>query len=61
MKAGTALVVIGVIIVLFAVLNHFALGIARGTQHIDIYIGVLGVVVAAAGLVMSMTGRNKAA
>ena len=61
MKAGPVLLVIGIIIVVFGVLNHFAIHAMSSTQHIDLYIGVLGVVVALAGVVMSMTGRNKAA
>jgi hypothetical protein len=59
-RAGTLLVVIGVIVVLFAVINHFALHAMSSTNHIDLYIGVLGVVVAVAGVVMSMTGRKAA-
>ena len=60
MKAGPVIAIIGIVIVLFALLNHFALNIGRSTQHIDIYIGVLGAVVLVAGAVMSMTGRKAA-
>jgi hypothetical protein len=61
MKPGPLLAVIGVIIIVLGVLNHYALHIMSSTQHIDVYIAVLGVVVALAGIVMAMTGRNKAA
>ncbi len=61
MKAGPVLAIIGVVIALFALANHFVIHAMSGTQHIDLYLGVLGVVVLLAGVVMSMTGRKAAA
>lgn len=57
---GTILAIIGVIAILFALLNHFALK-AINITHGDIYIGIIGVVLLAIGAFMSMSGRKAAA
>jgi hypothetical protein len=46
--------VIGLIIVVLAVANHFAHFMLNGTAHVDIYIGVVGLVVLALGAWMGM-------
>ena len=53
-STGLAVAVVGLIIVVVAVANHFAHFVFNGTQHIDIYIGVVGLVVLALGAWMGM-------
>ncbi|HEY7835598.1 MAG TPA: hypothetical protein VIG30_18625 [Ktedonobacterales bacterium] len=59
--AGIGLVVIGIIIGLVAVANHFALHFLNG-NHYDTYIGIVGAVVAVIGIIMlAMGGRSSSA
>ena len=51
---GMIVAVIGLIIIVLAVANHFAHFMLNGTAHVDIYIGVVGLVVAALGAWMGM-------
>jgi hypothetical protein len=53
-STGTIVAVVGVIIIIVAAINHFAHFLFDGTQHIDIYIGVVGLVVLAIGGFMAM-------
>jgi hypothetical protein len=46
---GVILAVVGLIVVVVAVINHFAHFLLTGTAHIDIYIGVVGLIVLAVG------------
>ena len=59
--AGIGLLIIGIIVGLAAVANHFALHILNG-NHYDTYIGVVGAVIAIIGIIMlAMGGRSNAA
>ncbi len=53
-STGLIVAVIGVIILVVAGINHFAGFLLSGTQHIDIYIGAVGVVLVVVGLVLGM-------
>ena len=53
-STGMIVAVIGLIIVVLAVANHFAHFMLNGTAHIDIYLGVVGLVVLALGAWMGM-------
>lgn len=57
---GTVLAIIGVIVILFALANHFALKLLTLT-HGDIYIGIIGIVLLAIGAFMTMSGRKAVA
>ena len=59
--AGIGLLIIGIIVGLAAVVNHFALHILNGA-HYDTYIGIVGAVIAIIGIIMlAMGGRGSAA
>lgn len=53
-STGLIVAVVGVIIIIVGLANHFAHFLFNGTQHIDIYIGVVGLVIAVIGGVMAM-------
>jgi hypothetical protein len=53
-STGLIVAVLGVLIIIVGGINHFAHFVANGTQHIDIYIGVVGLVVAVIGVVLGM-------
>lgn len=53
-STGIIVAVVGVIIIVVGLINHSAHFLFNGTQHVDIYIGVVGLVVAVIGGVMAM-------
>ena len=61
--AGIGLLVIGIIVGLVAVVNHFVNHfLLPSGQHYDTYIGIVGAVLAVVGIIMlAMGGRSSAA
>lgn len=57
---GTILAIIGIIIAIVAVVNHFAAIFAKGQAHTDLYIGIVGVVVLVIGALLYMMGGRSA-
>jgi hypothetical protein len=53
-STGLIVAVVGVIVIIVGLANHFQHFLFNGTQHIDIYIGVVGLVLAVIGGVMAM-------
>jgi hypothetical protein len=53
-STGLIIAVVGVVIIIVGGINHFAGFLFAGTQHIDIYIGAVGLVVAVIGVVLGM-------
>lgn len=60
--AGIGLLVVGIIVGLIAVVNKYAVHMIPTGSHYDLYIGIVGAVIAIIGLVMlAMGGRSSAA
>lgn len=60
MKLSPILLTIGVVFLAFGLVNHFVHNFVNAT-HASVYIGVLGVIIAAVGLAVMMMGNRKAA
>lgn len=58
--AGYGLAVVGVVIVLIGLLNHFVLR-QNPVAHTSTILGAVGAVVAVVGIILTFTGGRKAA
>lgn len=58
--AGYGIAVVGVIIVILGVLNHFVLR-QNPVAHTSTILGVVGAVLAVVGIVLTFVGGNKSA
>jgi hypothetical protein len=58
---GTILVIVGVVVVVLALVDHFVAHFMGSIAHGSIILGVIGVVVALVGVFMSMQRGAKAA
>jgi hypothetical protein len=57
-SSSAALLGIGVLVIVIGLINHFVIK-ANPVAHTSIILGVIGVVLAGAGVAMSMTGSSK--
>ena len=58
---GTILAIIGIIVAIIGVANHFVALFAKGQAHTSLYIAVVGAVIFVIGLILLMMGRRTAA
>ena len=55
-SVGIVLAIVGIVVLVVGLLNHFALHFTGNTAHASIIIGVVGVVLLIIGVVLSMMG-----
>jgi hypothetical protein len=58
---GLILTIIGVLLVILAVVQHFTGLLGTGVTHLSIYIGVVGAIILVVGVFLMMRGRSAAA
>ena len=58
---GLILTVIGVLLIVLGVVQHFTAILGSSIVHLSLYIGIVGAVVAVIGVFMWMRGRSAAA
>ena len=60
-SVGIVLAIVGVIVLVVGLINHFAVHFLGSTSHASLIIGAIGGVLLVIGVVMSMMGGTKAA
>jgi hypothetical protein len=58
---GLILTIIGVLLIVLGVVQHYTLILGSSIVHLSLYLGIAGAVVAVIGLFMWMRGRSAAA
>lgn len=58
---GRILTIIGVLLIILAVVQHFTAILGASILHLSIYIGVVGAILLVVGVFMMMRGRTAAA
>ena len=58
---GLILTIIGVLVLILAVVQHFTAFLGSSVTHLSLYLGIIGAVVLVIGLFMWYRGRSAAA
>jgi hypothetical protein len=58
---GLILTIIGVLVLILAVVQHFTAFLGSSITHLSIYLGVVGAILLVVGVFMWMRGRSAAA
>jgi hypothetical protein len=58
---GLILVIIGALLIILGVVQHFTLILGSSVVHLSLYLGIVGAIVLVVGVFMMMRGRSAAA
>jgi hypothetical protein len=58
---GLILAILGVLVLILAVVQHFTAFLGSSILHLSIYIGIVGAVLLVAGVFLMLRGRSAAA
>jgi hypothetical protein len=58
---GLILTIIGVLLIILGVVQHYTLILGSSIVHLSLYIGIVGAIVLVVGVFMMMRGRSAAA